>query len=282
VKHNRVPIGTRRTLPARQWVLFPTATNRPLCFRIPCRALRAVCCRPLTGRSCGGFTISVLRIDWRLRASRLPINDPSAQRQSEGVSFPFPRSEACYTCIDQRFIDGEGLARGKSRKLLATLREARDLIPPDLILVRCGSLAGARPNSHMRALLRRTTDCLSHRTPYRQYRSISGYSSSFVETLDVPEIVAPFTASAGCNPVHRTCEVEYSVMLRTDATNSWTSIQGFGHGHLWAARGGRFSLSSLADDGGQTCAGQTRPHWRPLDPHVHGCSSSYSRNVRVE
>jgi len=77
-------------------------------------------------------------------------------------------------------------------ELLARYRQARELIPPDLILVQELIPGGGESQFSYAALCcdgQPIASLTARRT--RQYPIDFGYSSSFVETLDVPEIVEP-------------------------------------------------------------------------------------------
>jgi predicted ATP-grasp superfamily ATP-dependent carboligase len=101
-------------------------------------------------------------------------------------------------------------------QLLARYREACELIPPELILVQELIPGGGEAQFSYAALCRDGKPIVSltaRRT--RQYPIDFGYSSSFVETLDVPEIVAPSRRLLAAIRYTGLVEVEYKFDART-------------------------------------------------------------------
>jgi len=90
---------------------------------------------------------------------------------------------------------------------------------------------------------------LSPRAGRDSTRSISAISSSFVETLDIPEIVAPSRRLLLQSGTLDSLKLSTSLTLEMDATNFWISILGFDMVTVGPPRGDRLSLSSLANDG---------------------------------
>jgi predicted ATP-grasp superfamily ATP-dependent carboligase len=100
-------------------------------------------------------------------------------------------------------------------ELLARYREARGLIPPDLILVQQLIPGGGESQFSYAALCcngQPIASLTARRT--RQYPIDFGYSSSFVETLDVPEIVAPSRRLLAAIQYTGIVEVEYKFDAR--------------------------------------------------------------------
>jgi len=128
-------------------------------------------------------------------------------------------------------------------------------------------------------MLRWTTDCLSYRPPDAPIPIDFGYSSSFVETLDVPEIVGPHSACWLQSGTLELLKLNTSLMLEMDATSFWTLIQGCGHGRRWWPRGRRLSLSSLAMMVGRAVPEQTGRTDVSLGPHEYRMFQRDSRNL---
>jgi predicted ATP-grasp superfamily ATP-dependent carboligase len=100
-------------------------------------------------------------------------------------------------------------------ELLARYRQARELIPPDLILVQERIPGGGESQFSYAALCcdgQPIASLTARRT--RQYPIDFGYSSSFVETLDVPEIVAPSQRLLAAIRYTGLVEVEYKFDAR--------------------------------------------------------------------
>ena len=136
---------------------------------------------------------------------------PGTEADLEGVSFPFPAvlKPATHASIN-RFTTEKAWPAANREELLARYREARELIPPDLILVQERIPGGGEAQFSYAALCRDGQPIASltaRRT--RQYPIDFGYSSSFVETLDVPEIVAPSRRLLAAIRYTGLVEVEY-------------------------------------------------------------------------
>src|SRR6195256_1730028 len=128
-----------------------------------------------------------------------------------GLSFPFPAvlKPATHASIN-RFTTEKAWPAANREELLARYREARDLIPPDLILVQERIPGGGEAQFSYAALCcdgQPIASLTARRT--RQYPIDFGYSSSFVETLDVPEIVAPSRRLLAAIRYTGLVEVEY-------------------------------------------------------------------------
>ena len=136
---------------------------------------------------------------------------PGTEADLEGVSFPFPAvlKPATHASIN-RFTAEKAWPAANREELLARYREARDLIPPDLILVQERIPGGGEAQFSYAALCcdgQPIASLTARRT--RQYPIDFGYSSSFVETLDVPEIVAPSRRLLAAIRYTGLVEVEY-------------------------------------------------------------------------
>ena len=117
--------------------------------------------------------------------------------------------------LENRFTSAKAWPIGNRDELLARYREARELIPPDEILLQERISGNGRAQFSYAALCcdgRVIASLTARRT--RQYPIDFGYSSSFVETLDVPEIVAP--SQRLLSAIHYTglVEVEYKFDVR--------------------------------------------------------------------
>jgi D-aspartate ligase len=126
------------------------------------------------------------------------------------------------------------------QELLARYREARELIPPDLILVQELIPGGGESQFSYAALCcdgEPIASLTARRT--RQYPIDFGYSSSFVETVDVPEIVGPSRRLLAAIQYTGLVEVEYKLDARDGRyklldinPRLWT----------WSALGGRAGI----------------------------------------
>jgi predicted ATP-grasp superfamily ATP-dependent carboligase len=101
------------------------------------------------------------------------------------------------------------------KELLAKYREARALMPADLILVQ-EMIPGSGGSQFSFAALCGDGKTIAYLTARRtrQYPIDFGYSSSFVETMDVPEIVAPSQRLLAAIGYTGIVEVEYKFDLR--------------------------------------------------------------------
>jgi predicted ATP-grasp superfamily ATP-dependent carboligase len=105
--------------------------------------------------------------------------------------FPAILKPATHATIN-RFTADKAWPVANHEELLARYRQARELIPPDLILVQELIPGGGEFQFSYAALCcdgQPIASLTARRT--RQYPIDFGHSSSFVETLDVPEIVEP-------------------------------------------------------------------------------------------
>jgi predicted ATP-grasp superfamily ATP-dependent carboligase len=122
-------------------------------------------------------------------------------------------------------------------ELLARYRQARELIPADLILVQELIPGGGTSQFSYAALCcdgQPIASLTARRT--RQYPIDFGYSSSFVETLDVPEIVEPSRRLLAAMRYTGLVEVEF----KCDAPNGGYKLLDINPRlWTWAALGGR-------------------------------------------
>jgi D-aspartate ligase len=117
--------------------------------------------------------------------------------------------------IMNRFTSDKAWPVRNRQELLARYREARELIPPDLILVQEMIPGGGESQFSFAALCRDGEPIVwltARRT--RQYPIDFGYSSSLVETLDIPEIVAPSRRLLAAIQYTGLVEVEYKFDAR--------------------------------------------------------------------
>src|SRR6266566_7823876 len=197
-----------------QWVLFPTSDESA--------ALLSKFHAELSRR----FRVSTpdwnvlrwaydKRLTYRLAAEER-VDYPStilpgteADLEAANGAFPAILKPATHATIN-RFTTDKAWPVANREELLARYREARELIPPDLILVQERIPGGGEAQFSYAALCRDGQPIASltaRRT--RQYPIDFGYSSSFVETLDVPEIVAPSRRLLAAIRYTGLVEVEY-------------------------------------------------------------------------
>ena len=141
---------------------------------------------------------------------------PGTEADLEAVNCPFPAvlKPATHASIN-RFTAEKAWPVSNREELLARYREARELIPPDLILVQERIPGGGQSQFSYAALCcdgQVIASLTARRT--RQYPIDFGYSSSFVETLDVPEIVAPSQRLLAAIRYTGLVEVEYKFDAR--------------------------------------------------------------------
>ena len=118
-----------------------------------------------------------------------PLRDTDLE--SVNCDFPVILKPAIHASIN-RLTEDKAWRVSNREELLAKYREARELMPADLILVQEMIPGGGEAQFSYAALCsdgKPIASLTARRT--RQYPIDFGYSSSFVETLDVPEIVAP-------------------------------------------------------------------------------------------
>ncbi len=141
---------------------------------------------------------------------------PATEVDLEGVPCAFPAilKPATHATIN-RFTADKAWPVANREELLARYREARELIPPDLILVQELIPGGGESQFSYAALCydgQPIASLTARRT--RQYPIDFGYSSSFVETLDIPEIVGPSRRLLTAIRYTGLVEVEYKLDAR--------------------------------------------------------------------
>ena len=202
-----------------QWVLFPTSDESA--------ALLSKFHTALSRR----FRVStptwdILRwaYDKRLTyqmASNEQVDYPltfyaATEEDLEAVACTFPAILKPATHVSVNRFTAEKAWRVTNRQeLLARYREARELIPPDLILIQ-EMIPGGGESQFSYAALCYNGEPIASLTARRtrQYPIDFGYSSSYVETLDVPEIVAPSRRLLAAIRYTGLVEVEYKLDAR--------------------------------------------------------------------
>jgi D-aspartate ligase len=202
-----------------QWVLFPTSDESA--------ALLSRFHSPLSRR----FRVATpawdvlrwaydKRLTYRLAAEQQVDYPPTiyaaTEADLEGVRCAFPAilKPATHASMN-RFTADKAWPVANREELLARYREARELIPPDLIVIQERIPGGGESQFSYAALCcdgQPIASLTARRT--RQYPIDFGYSSSFVETLDVPEIVAPSRRLLGAIRYTGIVEVEYKLDAR--------------------------------------------------------------------
>jgi predicted ATP-grasp superfamily ATP-dependent carboligase len=142
---------------------------------------------------------------------------PVSEADLEGASGVLPAILKPAThATTNRFTADKAWPVANREELLARYRQARELIPPDLILVQERIPGGGESQFSYAALCcdgQPIASLTARRT--RQYPIDFGYSSSFVETLDVPEIVAPSRRLLAAIRYTGLVEVEYKFDARS-------------------------------------------------------------------
>jgi D-aspartate ligase len=202
-----------------QWVLFPTSDeSAALLSRFHSRLSRRF--------RVSAPTWNVLRwaydkrLTYRLAADQhvdhpqtfYPLTEPDLKNVN--CDFPVILKPAIHASIN-RLTEDKAWRVSNREELLAKFREARDLMPADLILVQEMIPGGGEAQFSYAALCcdgKPIASLTARRT--RQYPIDFGYSSSFVETLDVPEIVAPSERLLGAMHYTGIVEVEYKFDVR--------------------------------------------------------------------
>ena len=139
---------------------------------------------------------------------------PASEADLGACSFPAILKPAAHVAVN-RFTADKAWPVTNREELLARYREARELIPSDLILLQELIPGGGESQFSYAALCRDGQPIASltaRRT--RQYPVDFGYSSSFVETLDVPEIVAPSRRLLAAIRYTGLVEIEYKFDAR--------------------------------------------------------------------
>jgi len=197
-----------------QWVLFPTSDeSAALLSRFHSRLSRR-------------FRVSApawnvlrwaydKRLTYQLAADQdvdcpttfYPLSD--ADLKDINCAFPAILKPAIHASVN-RLTEDKAWRVANQQELFVKYREARELMPPDLILVQEMIPGGGESQFSYAALVcdgKPVASLTARRT--RQYPIDFGYSSSFVETLDVPEIVAPSERLLGAIRYTGIVEVEY-------------------------------------------------------------------------
>jgi D-aspartate ligase len=141
---------------------------------------------------------------------------PHTDADLEGVNCEFPAilKPAAHSSIN-RLTEDKAWRVANHEELLVRYREARELMPPDLILVQEMIPGNGESQFSFAALCceGKTIASLTARRT-RQYPIDFGYSSSFVETFDVPDIVAPSQRLLEAIGYTGIVEVEYKFDFR--------------------------------------------------------------------
>jgi predicted ATP-grasp superfamily ATP-dependent carboligase len=141
---------------------------------------------------------------------------PRTDADLEGVNCEFPAilKPATHSSIN-RLTEDKAWRVTDHKELLAKNREARALMPADVILVQ-EMIPGSGGSQFSFAALCGDGKTIAYLTARRtrQYPIDFGYSSSFVETMDVPEIVAPSQRLLAAIGYTGIVEVEYKFDLR--------------------------------------------------------------------
>ena len=202
-----------------QWVLFPTSDESA--------ALLSKFHKALSQR----FRVSTpawdtlrwaydKRLTYQLAAEQ-QVDCPStlypateADLRLAALDFPVILKPATHA-IMSRFTADKAWPAANREELLARYREARELIPPELILVQ-ERIPGGGESQFSYAALCRDGEPIASLTARRtrQYPVDFGYSSSFVETLEVPEIVAASQRLLTAIRYTGLVEVEYKLDAR--------------------------------------------------------------------
>ena len=202
------------------WVLFPTSDETA--------ALLAKFHAPLSCRyrvSTPAWDVLRWAYDKRLTyrlAAQESVDYPSTIcPRSEGdlasipCAFPVILKPAAHA-IANRFTADKAWPAANHDELLARYREARKLLPASHILVQERIPGGGESQFSYAALCRGGQPLVSLTARRsRQYPIDFGYSSSFVETLDVPEIIAPSRRLLAAMRYTGLVEVEYKFDART-------------------------------------------------------------------
>lgn len=202
-----------------QWVLFPT-TDESAALLSKFHAVLSSRFRVSTP------TWDILRwaydkrLTYRLAAEQ-QVDHPSTinpAREADltiaDLQFPAVLKPATHAIMN-RFTSEKAWPVANREQLTARYREARELIPPELILIQEMIPGGGEAQFSYAALCcdgKSIVSLTARRT--RQYPVDFGYSSSFVETLDVPEIVAPSRRLLAAIRYTGLVEVEYKLDAR--------------------------------------------------------------------
>lgn len=134
--------------------------------------------------------------------------------KSANLNFPAILKPATHKTAS-RFTADKAWPAATQEELVPLYLKARELIPPDLILVQERIPGGGEAQFSFAALCR-DGELIAFLTARRtrQYPVDFGYSSSFVETLDVPEIVRPSRQLIRATRYTGLVEIEYKLDRR--------------------------------------------------------------------
>ena len=139
---------------------------------------------------------------------------PRSESDLDSVTFPAILKPATHACVN-RFTAAKAWAVANREELLCRYVEARSLMPADQILVQERIRGGGKCQFSYAALCRGGKPIASltaRRT--RQFPFDFGYSSSFVETMNVPDIVAPSLRLLDAMKYTGIVEIEYKFDAR--------------------------------------------------------------------
>ena len=205
--------------PLDKWVLFPTSDESAALlakfhgvlsrwYRVsvpPWNVLRWAYDKRLT------YELAVKQnVDYPATCS--PANE--AALRSAVLHFPVILKPATHAVMS-RFTADKAWPAANQEELIARYRQARELISPDQIIIQQRVPGGGESQFSYAALCRDGQPIASltaRRT--RQYPIDFGYSSSFVETLDIPEIVKPSQRLLAAIRYTGIVEVEYKFDAR--------------------------------------------------------------------
>jgi len=224
------------------WVLFPTSDESAALLS---KFHGALACRYRVSTP----TWDILqwaydkRLTYRLAAQEKvdhPLTlSPASEADLDACAFPAILKPAAHVAVN-RFTADKAWPVANREELFVRYREARELIPPDLILLQERIPGGGESQFSYAALCRDgqpVASLTARRT--RQYPVDFGYSSSFVETLDVPEIVAPSRRLLAAIRYTGLVEIEY----KFDARNGHYKLLDINPRlWTWSALGGRAGI----------------------------------------
>jgi len=139
---------------------------------------------------------------------------PRSESDLDSVTFPAILKPATHASVN-RFTAAKAWAVGNRDELIGRYIEARSMMTADQILVQERIRGGGESQFSYAALCRDGKPIASltaRRT--RQFPVDFGYSSSFVETMDVPDIVAPSVRLLSAMKYTGIVEIEYKFDAR--------------------------------------------------------------------
>jgi len=139
---------------------------------------------------------------------------PGSESDLDAVTLPAVLKPAIHAVVN-RFTAAKAWAVKNRAELLCRYVEARSLLPADLIVVQ-ERIPVAASRSSLTRLFAATEKPVASLTARRtrQFPIDFGYSSSFVETMDVPEIVAPSLRLLDAMKYTGIVEIEYKYDAR--------------------------------------------------------------------